>query len=32
VPVYVLHAPGKPPVVLCELLSKSEVLGALAAL
>lgn len=32
VPVYVLHAPGKPPVVLSELLSKGEVLGALAAL
>ena len=29
VPVYVLYAPGKPPVVLSELLSKSEVLGAL---
>jgi thiol:disulfide interchange protein DsbD len=28
----VLQAPGKPPVVLSELLSKSEVLGALAAL
>ncbi|MET1537419.1 thioredoxin family protein, partial [Burkholderia sola] len=27
VPVYVLHAPGKPPVVLSELLSKNEVLG-----
>ncbi|QIL83227.1 protein-disulfide reductase [Diaphorobacter sp. HDW4A] len=32
VPVYVLYAPGKPPVVLTELLSKSEVQSALAAL
>ena len=32
VPVYVLYAPGKPPVVLSELLSKSEVLGALGPL
>ena len=30
VPVYVLYAPGKPPVVLSELLSQSEVLTALA--
>ncbi|MEG0141852.1 MAG: thioredoxin family protein, partial [Comamonas sp.] len=29
VPVYVLYAPGKPPVVMSELLSKSEVLDAL---
>ena len=32
VPVYVLHVPGKPPVVFSELLSKDEVLGALSAL
>ncbi|MBF5007532.1 protein-disulfide reductase DsbD family protein [Diaphorobacter caeni] len=32
VPVYVLYAPGKAPVVLTELLSKSEVQSALAAL
>ncbi|QNP47669.1 protein-disulfide reductase DsbD family protein [Diaphorobacter aerolatus] len=32
VPVYVLYAPGKPPVVLTELISKSEVQSALAAL
>ncbi|QIL71418.1 protein-disulfide reductase [Diaphorobacter sp. HDW4B] len=32
VPVYVLYAPGKPPVVLTELLSKSEVQSALSAL
>ena len=29
VPVYVLYSPGKPPVVMSELLSKSEVLDAL---
>ena len=29
VPVYVLYVPGKPPVVMSELLSKSEVLDAL---
>lgn len=29
VPVYVLYLPGKPPVVMSELLSKSEVLDAL---
>ncbi|MEG0938041.1 MAG: thioredoxin family protein [Comamonas sp.] len=29
VPVYVLYVPGKPPVVMSELLSKSEVLHAL---
>ena len=29
---WLLHAPGKPPVALSELLSKGEVLGALAAL
>ena len=29
VPVYVLYLPGKQPVVLSELLSKSEVLDAL---
>nr|WP_162595230.1 thioredoxin family protein [Variovorax sp. PBL-E5] len=32
VPVYVLQAPGKPPVVLTEILSKDEVRAALAAL
>ncbi|MDR0225040.1 MAG: thioredoxin family protein [Burkholderiaceae bacterium] len=32
VPVYVLYAPGKPPVVLSELLSRGEVLAALASL
>ncbi len=32
VPVYVLYAPGKPPLVMTELLSKSEVQSALAAL
>jgi thiol:disulfide interchange protein/DsbC/DsbD-like thiol-disulfide interchange protein len=32
VPVYVLHPPGKPPVVLSELLSVDEVLAALARL
>ncbi|CAB5698740.1 Thiol:disulfide interchange protein DsbD precursor [Delftia tsuruhatensis] len=32
VPVYVLHAPGKPPVVLSELLSRGEVLQALDTL
>lgn len=32
VPVYVLHAPGQPPRVLTEILSKNEVLKALAAL
>lgn len=32
VPVYVLHAPGRAPQVLSELLSPSEVLAALAAL
>ena len=32
VPVYVLYAPGKAPVVMTELLSKSEVLGALRQL
>ncbi len=32
VPVYVLYAPGKQPLVLTELLSKSEVLDALATL
>jgi len=30
VPVYVLYAPGKPPVVLTEILTPSEVLDALA--
>ena len=32
VPVYVLHAPGRAPVVMTEILSTSEVHGALAAL
>jgi thiol:disulfide interchange protein DsbD len=32
VPVYVLQAPGKPPVVLTEILGKDEVRAALAAL
>lgn len=32
VPVYVLYAPGRPPVVLSEVLSKQEVQTALAAL
>ncbi|MEX8192126.1 protein-disulfide reductase DsbD family protein [Comamonas guangdongensis] len=32
VPVYVLYAPGKPPVVMTELLTKSEVLDALKLL
>ncbi len=32
VPVYVLHQPGKPPVVLSELLSVDEVRAALAKL
>ncbi|QHI97876.1 DUF255 domain-containing protein [Xylophilus rhododendri] len=32
VPVYVLHAPGRPPQVLTELLSRDEVKAALAAL
>jgi len=32
VPVYVLQAPGKPPVVLTEILSKDEVRAALATL
>jgi thiol:disulfide interchange protein DsbD len=32
VPVYVLRAPGKPPVVLTEILSTNEVRAALAAL
>ncbi len=32
VPAYVLHAPGKPPLVLSELLSKGEVLQALDSL
>ena len=32
VPVYVLYAPGKPPVVLSEILSKQDVQTALAAL
>ncbi|RZI78550.1 MAG: protein-disulfide reductase [Variovorax sp.] len=32
VPVYVLQAPGKPPVVLTEILRKEEVRAALAAL
>ncbi len=32
VPVYVLHAPGRAPVVMTEILSTSEVRGALAAL
>jgi thiol:disulfide interchange protein DsbD len=32
VPVYVLHAPGQPPVVLSELLSVNQVREALAAL
>ena len=32
VPVYVLQAPGKAPVVLTEILSKDEVRAALAAL
>ncbi len=32
VPVYVLHAPGKAPLVLTEILSKDEVRSALAAL
>ncbi len=32
VPVYVLQAPGKPPMVLTEILSKDDVKGALAAL
>jgi thiol:disulfide interchange protein/DsbC/DsbD-like thiol-disulfide interchange protein len=32
VPVYVLQAPGRPPVVLTEILSRGEVLAALAKL
>ena len=32
VPVYVLQAPGKPPVVLTEILGKDEIRAALAAL
>lgn len=32
VPVYVLYAPGKPPVVLTEILTPGEVLAALSAL
>ena len=32
VPVYVLQAPGKPPVVLTEILGKDEVRAAIAAL
>ena len=32
VPVYVLHAPGRAPVVMTEILSPAEVHGALAAL
>ncbi len=32
VPVYVLYAPGKPPVVLTELLTPGEVLGAVTQL
>jgi len=32
VPVYVLHAPGKPPVVLSEILGKGELRAALAGL
>ena len=32
VPVYVLQAPGKPPVVLTEILSRDEVRAAIAAL
>jgi thiol:disulfide interchange protein DsbD len=32
VPLYVLQAPGKPPVVLTEILGKDEVRAALAAL
>jgi thiol:disulfide interchange protein DsbD len=32
VPVYVLHVPGKPPLVLTEILSKDEVRNALATL
>ncbi|MBS0341129.1 MAG: thioredoxin family protein [Proteobacteria bacterium] len=32
VPVYVLHAPGKPPVVLSEILSKDELGAALSGL
>lgn len=32
VPVYVLQAPGQPPVVLTEILSRNEVLAALAKL
>jgi thiol:disulfide interchange protein DsbD len=32
VPVYVLYAQGRPPVVLSEILSKREVQAALAAL
>jgi thiol:disulfide interchange protein len=32
VPLYVLQAPGKPPVVLTEILGKDEVRAALASL
>jgi thiol:disulfide interchange protein len=32
VPVYVLHAPGKPPLMLSELLSVGQVRDALATL
>ena len=32
VPVYVLQAPGKPPIVLSEVLSVGDVKGALAQL
>ncbi|MDB5878704.1 MAG: protein-disulfide reductase, partial [Variovorax sp.] len=32
VPVYVLHAPGKPPRVMTEILSRRELQDALAAL
>lgn len=32
VPVYVLYAPGRPPVVMTELLTRAEVLDALAVL
>jgi len=32
VPVYVLHAPGKPPVVLSEILRKDELGAALSGL